>query len=102
MRRPAPPAAHPRLPGRPTGPGRAPTSLPPTAAQPPVAAPRPKARPTPQPPPRAPGMPIYAELAERWLGAGRTVPGAHDQEWADLVNHPAWPAARRAGAPPRG
>ncbi len=67
-----------------------------------MAAPHPQAPPTPRPLPRAPGMPIYAELAERWLGAGRAVPGAYDQEWADLVNRPAWPATRRAGVTPQG
>ncbi|MFE6774887.1 hypothetical protein [Streptomyces sp. NPDC057702] len=49
--------------------------------------------------PAAPGMPIYAELVERWLGAGRTVPGTDDREWTELVHRPTWPAAPRAGGP---
>ncbi len=29
--------------------------------------------------------PIYAELAARWRQSGRSIPGQHDREWADLV-----------------
>ncbi|MBB5937872.1 hypothetical protein [Streptomyces zagrosensis] len=43
------------------------------------------------PRPQPPVMPIYSELAEHWLAAGRTVPGVYDQEWIELVHRPAWP-----------
>jgi hypothetical protein len=35
--------------------------------------------------------PIYAELARRWEGAGRHVPGRDDEEWIILVDRCPWP-----------
>ncbi|WKX68801.1 hypothetical protein [Streptomyces sp. XD-27] len=34
-------------------------------------------------------------LVQRWSSAGRTVPGAYDHEWAELVRRPAWPDGGR-------
>ncbi|WP_371479889.1 hypothetical protein [Kitasatospora sp. NBC_00315] len=41
--------------------------------------------------PDQPDEPIFDELARRWDGAGRTVPGRPDREWTSLVSRPAWP-----------
>ncbi|MBV9025498.1 MAG: hypothetical protein JO362_17290 [Streptomycetaceae bacterium] len=46
------------------------------------------------PPPAgsAPDAPIYAALVRCWRDEGRCLPGEHDDEWAQLMNRPAWPA----------
>ncbi|MFC8450931.1 hypothetical protein [Kitasatospora sp. NPDC057223] len=38
-----------------------------------------------------PDEPIFDELARRWDGAGRTVPGRPDGEWTTLVSRAPWP-----------
>ncbi|MDI5966065.1 hypothetical protein POF50_021985 [Streptomyces sp. SL13] len=47
-----------------------------------------------------PDEPIYQALARGWVRAGRTVPGRHDREWAELAGRRPWPASRRL--PPGG
>ncbi|MEU6174141.1 hypothetical protein ABZ832_19735 [Streptantibioticus parmotrematis] len=43
--------------------------------------------------PRIPDAPIYEALAQGWVLAGRTVPGQHDVEWAELAGQSPWPGA---------
>jgi hypothetical protein len=51
--------------------------------------------------PRTSDAPIYEALAKGWVRAGRSVPGQHDREWAELAGQCPWPSngRRRAGAP---
>ncbi|WP_371666496.1 hypothetical protein OG985_47505 [Streptomyces sp. NBC_00289] len=35
--------------------------------------------------------PIFTELAARWAGAGRAVPGRADEEWTTLTRRSPWP-----------
>ncbi|GLF94355.1 hypothetical protein [Streptomyces yaizuensis] len=32
--------------------------------------------------------PVYERLVREWAGAGRTLPGAPDREWARLIRYP--------------
>ncbi|MFD6364088.1 hypothetical protein ACFWFX_30255 [Streptomyces roseolus] len=43
--------------------------------------------------PRVELEPIYHELAARWAGEGRTVPGRSDEEWTALARHSPWPGS---------
>jgi hypothetical protein len=42
--------------------------------------------------PRVPDAPIFEALARGWVRAGRSVPGQHDHEWAELTGRCPWPA----------
>lgn len=35
--------------------------------------------------------PIHAALVQEWRGAGRLVPGRHDEEWVILARRYPWP-----------
>ncbi|MEU6662522.1 hypothetical protein [Streptomyces sp. NPDC046821] len=50
--------------------------------------------------------PLYGELLDRWRDQGRTLPGAPDREWDEIVSRDIWPgdghgrwAAGQAGDP---
>ncbi|MCQ4084982.1 hypothetical protein NGB36_31585 [Streptomyces sp. RB6PN25] len=52
------------------------------------------------PPPSAaptPDTPIYTALVRYWRDEGRCLPGERDDEWAQLMSRPAWPADWASG-----
>ncbi|CAL9630838.1 hypothetical protein SUDANB145_06075 [Streptomyces sp. enrichment culture] len=53
------------------------------------------------PAPQPPDPPIYRELMRAWADRGRTLPGRHDPEWAELAAPPGGPGDLSAPPAPR-
>jgi hypothetical protein len=49
--------------------------------------------------PRISDAPIYEALALGWVRAGRSLPGQHDREWAELAGQSPWPHPVRHRVP---